>query len=58
MAHKLCELLWLLLVELGFPVSHPMALYCDNKAVISIAHNFQHDRIKHIEVDHTFFSLS
>lgn len=33
-----------------------MRLYCDNKAAISIAHNLvQHDRTKHIEVDHHFF---
>lgn len=53
MAHGVCELLWLrfLLFKLGFPVTSPMRLYCDNKVVISIAHNLvQHDRTKHIEV--------
>lgn len=41
MAHGVYELLWLklLLSELGFPISEPMTLYCDNKAAISIAHN-------------------
>ena len=32
-----------------------MRLYCDNKSIISIAHNpIQHDRTKHIEVDRHF----
>lgn len=32
-----------------------MALYCDNKATISIAHDsVQYDRTKHIEVDQHF----
>ncbi|XP_058195078.1 secreted RxLR effector protein 161-like [Rhododendron vialii] len=41
MAHGVCELLWLqtLLRDLGFIDSGPMKLYCDNKAVINIAHN-------------------
>lgn len=54
MAHGICELLWLrlLFTELGFLVTSPMCLYCDNKVFISIAHNLvQHDRTKHIEVD-------
>lgn len=49
-----CGLLWLkrLLTKLGVSIPHPMALYCDNKVAISIAHNpVQHDRMKHIEVD-------
>lgn len=57
MAHGVCEFLWLkmLLAELGFPVTHPMGLYCNNKAVINIAHNpVQHDRTKHVEVDRYF----
>lgn len=57
MAYGICELLCLLLLlsELGFPVSSPMRFYCNNKATISIVHNpVQHDRTKHIEVDHHF----
>ena len=35
--------------------SSPMKLYCDNKVVISIAHNpVLHDRTKHVEVDKPF----
>ena len=30
----------------------PMKIYCDNKAIINIAHNpIKHDQIKHIKVD-------
>jgi hypothetical protein len=33
----------------------PINLYCDNKAVIQIAHNpVQHDRTKHVEIDRYF----
>lgn len=40
MPHGVCELLWLkmLLSNLKFPISHPMRLFCDNKATIYIAH--------------------
>ena len=32
-----------------------MKLYCDNKAIINIAHNpVQHDRTKHVEVSRYF----
>lgn len=57
MANGICELLLLrmLLSELGFQVSEPMSLYCDNKAAISIAHDpVQHDRAKHVEIDRHF----
>lgn len=57
MAHGIRELLWLnlFLSELQFPVKGPMSLYCNNKAVINIAHNLvQRDCIKYIEVDHHF----
>lgn len=53
MAHGVYELLCLrlLLSELGFPITASMCLYCDNKAIISIAHNpVQYD----IEVNHHF----
>ena len=37
----LYELLWLrrLLSKIGYPLKTIMSLYCDNKAVIKIAHN-------------------
>ena len=57
MAHGVCELLWLqtFLHDLGILKDGPMKLYCDNKAVINIAHNpAQHDRTKHIEIDWHF----
>lgn len=57
LAHGVCESLWLkmLLSEVGFPITRPMSIYCDNKAAISIAHNLvQHDRTKHVEVDKYF----
>ena len=32
-----------------------MKLYCDNKVAISTTHNpVQHDRTKHVEIDHHF----
>lgn len=38
-------------------MTRPMRLYCDNKSVISIAHNpVQHDRTMHIEVDRHFIN--
>lgn len=55
--HGICELLWLkrLLKGLKITSSMPMRLYCDNKVAINIAHNpIQHDRNKHVEVDHHF----
>jgi hypothetical protein len=57
MAHGVCEILWLkiLLKELGFDSKDSVRLYCDNKAAISIAYNpVQHDRTKHVEIDHHF----
>ncbi|KAI5333964.1 hypothetical protein L3X38_024096 [Prunus dulcis] len=57
MAQGTCELLWLrkLLGDLRCVPQKPMNLYCDNKAVIAIAHNpVQHDRTKHEEVDRHF----
>ena len=54
MALGICELLWLkiLLKELEYDFKEPMRLYCDNKAVINIAHNLVwHDRTKYIEID-------
>ena len=42
MAHGVCEMLWLkrVLDELKKPIKVPMKLSYDNKAAISIAHNF------------------
>lgn len=57
MSQGTCEIIWLskVLKELRIMVECPMKLYCDGKAVISIAHNrVQHDRTKHIEIDRHF----
>ena len=57
MAHGTCELMWLqsLLGDIGIVCGNPMTLYCDNKAIISIAYNHvQHDRTKHIEINRHF----
>jgi hypothetical protein len=57
MTHVVCELLWIqrVLTELGIHYTDPMTLHCDNKVVISIAHNpVQHDRTKHVEIDRHF----
>ena len=53
-AHDICEVLWIkqLLEELKVASPLPMKVFCDNKVVITIAHNpVLHDRTKHIEVD-------
>ena len=53
----ICEALWIrrLLEELKISSTLPMKLYCDNKAVILIAHNpTLHDWTKHVEVDNHF----
>uniref|UniRef100_F6HBQ8 ABC-type xenobiotic transporter n=1 Tax=Vitis vinifera TaxID=29760 RepID=F6HBQ8_VITVI len=55
--HGICEIMWIrrLLEELKMTGSSPMKLYCDNKAVISVAYNpVLHDRTKHVEVDKHF----
>ncbi|RVW79952.1 Retrovirus-related Pol polyprotein from transposon RE2 [Vitis vinifera] len=57
MAQGICEEIWLnrLLEELRVPLKHPMVLYCDNQAAISIAKNpVHHDRTKHVEIDRHF----
>ncbi|XP_028086199.1 uncharacterized protein LOC114287116 [Camellia sinensis] len=57
MALGVCEGIWLnrLLEELRVPSEHPMVLYCDNQAAISIAKNpVHHDRTKHVEIDRHF----
>ncbi|RVW76743.1 Retrovirus-related Pol polyprotein from transposon TNT 1-94 [Vitis vinifera] len=57
MAQGICEGIWLnrLLEELRVPLKHPMVLYCDNQAAISIAKNLvHHDRTKHVEIDRHF----
>lgn len=56
-AHGVYEMLWLkrVLEELKIPVDMPMKLFCNNKAIISIAQNLvQYDRTKHIEIDRQF----
>ena len=53
----MCELLWIqiILSDLGLKPKTSMKLYCDSKAVISIAHNpIQLDRTKHVEIDRHF----
>ncbi|KAL5743958.1 hypothetical protein ACOSP7_026823 [Xanthoceras sorbifolium] len=57
MTKGLCELLWLksLLEEIGCSPEFTMNLFCDNKVMITIAHNpVQHDRTKHVKVDQHF----
>ena len=56
-AHDICEVLWIkqLLEELKAASPLPMKVFCDNKAVIAIAHNpVLHDRTKHVKVDKHF----
>ena len=57
MAQGVCELLWIkiILTELKLAPLGSMRLYCDNKAVINIAHNpVQHDKTKHVDIDRHF----
>jgi len=57
MAQKVCELLWMKIIvdDLKIKYKAPMGLACENKSVISIAHNpVQHDRTKHVEIDRHF----
>ena len=57
LAHGICEPIWIkrLFEDLKISVSLPIKIYCDNKVVISIAHNpVLHNRTKHIEVDKHF----
>ena len=52
-----CEMLWIrsLLSELNVLRKGTSKLWCDNKSAINIANNpVQHDRTKHVEVDHFF----
>ena len=56
-SHGVCEILGIktLLEELKVTSSLPMKVFCDNKAIIAIAHNpVLHDRTKHVEVDKHF----
>jgi hypothetical protein len=57
MALGVSEGVWLqrVLLELGLNEKGPIMLYCNNKAAISITNNpVQHDRTKHVEIDHHF----
>jgi hypothetical protein len=57
MALGVSEGVWLqrVLLELGLNEKDPIMLYCNNKAAISITNNpVQHDRTKHVEIDHHF----
>lgn len=54
MAQTCSELIWLrkLVAELGFPVSTPFSMHCDNQETIHIASNLVfHKCMKHIEID-------
>ena len=56
-AHEIYEVLWIkrLLDDLKMSNQLPMKVYCDNKVIISIAHNSAlRDRTKHVEVDKHF----
>ena len=57
MAQEICELLWIksVLKDLEIKYTDPINLYYNNKATIQIAQNpVQHDRTKHVEIDHNF----
>jgi len=57
MAQGVCELLWMKIIldDLKIKYEASMSLACDNKSVISTAHNLvQHDRTKHVEIDRHF----
>jgi hypothetical protein len=54
MTNGTCEGIWIktLLEELGFKITEPIPLYCDNEAALHIASNpVFYERTKHIEVD-------
>lgn len=56
-AHGICARMWIkkLLEEIKVCDSNPMKVHCDNKVVISIAHNSMlHDKTKHVEIDKHF----
>src|SRR3954467_6145185 len=54
MAHAASEMIWIksFLMTLGFQVSTPMKMFCDNQEAIFIANNptFQ-ERTKHVDID-------
>ena len=57
MAQGVCRLLWMKIIldDLTIKYEAPIKVFCDNKLVISIAHNHvQHDRTKHNEIDQHF----
>ncbi|KAK6162888.1 hypothetical protein DH2020_002729 [Rehmannia glutinosa] len=54
MADSVCEIVWIhqLLKEIGFELTLPAKLWCDNQAARHIASNpVFHERTKHIEID-------
>ena len=49
-----CEITWLrsILGELGFPVTSPSILYCDNRSAIQLtSESVLHERTKNVEID-------
>ncbi|KAL0556547.1 hypothetical protein IC582_005061 [Cucumis melo] len=53
-AQSVCEIAWIhqLLSEIGFSITVPAKLWCDNQVALHIASNpVFHERTKHIEVD-------
>ena len=54
---RICEVILIrrIIQKLRAIEALPIKLYCDNKAIVSIAHNLVlHDRTKHVEVDKHF----
>ncbi|TYK29397.1 Retrovirus-related Pol polyprotein from transposon TNT 1-94 [Cucumis melo var. makuwa] len=54
MAQSVCEIVWIhqLLSEIGFSITVPVKLWCDNQVALHIASNpVFHEQTKHIEVD-------
>jgi hypothetical protein len=57
MSQAVCEIFWVrnILSKLKVLRNGPAKLQCDNIPAINIANNsVQHDRTKHVEIDHFF----